>query len=64
VTAGNNSVVGPEGANGNPEKGQTEDAVSDRLPGYLGYPGREVVGKETRGVMGQDERVFDHGRSR
>jgi hypothetical protein len=56
-------MVGPDRPNGDPEKGQAQDAVSHRLPGYLGYPGRKVVGKETGGVMGQDERVFDHGRS-
>jgi len=56
-------VVRPERTNSEPEKDQAQYAISDRLPGYLGYQGRNVLGKETCGVMGQDERVFDHGRS-
>jgi hypothetical protein len=56
-------VVGAERTNSDPQKDQAQYAVSDRVPGYLGHPGRKVLGKETCGVMGQDERVFDHGRS-
>jgi hypothetical protein len=56
-------VVGPERTNSEPEKDQAQYTVSDRLPGYPGYQGRKVLGKETGGVMGQDETVFDHGRS-
>jgi hypothetical protein len=56
-------VVGPERANSEPEKNQAQDGITDRLPGYLGYQGGKVLGKETCGVMRQDERVFDHGKS-
>lgn len=56
-------MVGPERPHGEPEKDEAKHAVNDPLPAHLGNPGREVLGEETCGVMRQDERVFDHGRS-
>jgi hypothetical protein len=58
------SVAGSESPNNNPEGDEAKRRVGKRFPIQLGGPRDYIVSKGTRRIVGQDQRVFNHGARR